>query len=78
MPWGAWVAQSVGPLALGFSSDRDLTVHGFKPHIRLCADSVGPAWDSPSLSLSLSPLSAPLLLALPLSRSKKQINKNNF
>ena len=58
----AWVAQLIKHLTLDFSSGHDLMVHGFKSHIRLCADSVGPAWDF------LSPfLSAPLLLVLSLS-----------
>ena len=52
------MAQSVKCLTLGFSSVCDLTVHEFKPHIELHADSVDPAWDSLSLLLSLS-LSAP-------------------
>ena len=43
-----------------FSSGHDLIVHGFKPHIEFCTGSVEPAWDSPSVSLSLS---APPLLA---------------
>ena len=33
--WGAWVAQSVKHLALGFGSGHGLNVHEFKPHIRL-------------------------------------------
>ena len=40
---GTWVAQSVKCLALGFSSGYDLEVHGFEPHLGLCADSVEPA-----------------------------------
>ena len=53
--WGAWLAQSVEGPTLDFSSGHDLMVHEFKPHIRLCADSVEPAWDSlfPSLPLPL-------------------------
>ena len=51
---GAWVAQSVKCLTLGFSSGHDLRVFGIGPHIGLCADSAEPAWDSPPLSLSLS------------------------
>ena len=43
---GAWVAQSVKCLTLGFSSGHDLTLCEFKPHIGLCADSAVPAWDS--------------------------------
>ena len=48
--WGAWVAQSVKGPTLDFGSGHDLTVCGFDPCIRLCADSVEPAWDSLSLS----------------------------
>ena len=33
---GTWVAQ---PLESDFGSGHDLTVHGFEPHIGLCADS---------------------------------------
>ena len=57
------VAQSVKHLTLGFSSGHDLEVHEFEPRIRLCTDSVEPAWDLslplslpfPQLSLSLFP-----------------------
>ena len=55
------MVQSIKSPTLGFGSDHDLMVRGFEPHIRLCADSVEPAWDSLSPSLSLS---APLLLTL--------------
>ena len=49
------MAQSVKHLTLAFGSGHDLTVRGFEPCVRLCADSSGPAWDylSPSLSLPL-------------------------
>ena len=51
------MAQWVKCPTLDFSSGHDLTVCEFDPRIRLCADSVEPAWDS------LSPyLSAPTLL----------------
>ena len=46
------LAQSVGRLAFDFGSAYDLTIRDIKPCIGLCADSVEPAWDSPSLSLS--------------------------
>ena len=49
---GTWVAQSVKHLTLDFSSGHDLPVRGFKPCIRLHADSVEPALDSLSLPLS--------------------------
>ena len=39
---GAWVAQSVKYLTLGFSSDHDLTVREMELCIRLCTDSAGP------------------------------------
>ena len=32
-------------------SGHDLAVHEIEPHIRLCADSAEPAWESPSPSL---------------------------
>ena len=50
---GAWVAQSVLCLTLGFGSGHDLLVCGFEPRIELCADSVEPVWYSLSLPLSL-------------------------
>ena len=50
--WGAWVAQSVERMTLGFGSGRDLMVPGFKPYVGFCTDSVEPAWDSLSPSLS--------------------------
>ena len=55
-----------------FGSDHDLTVHGFEPHIRLCADIAEPAWESLSFSLSALPL---LVLSLSLkNKLKKAIN----
>ena len=61
------MAQSVKHLTLHFGSGHDLTVHEFKPHIRLRAGSVEPAW-----ILSL-PLSAPpqLPLSVKLNKLKK-------
>ena len=50
---GTWVAQSVKCQTLDFSSGHDLTVPEGKPRVRICADSVEPAWDS--LSLCPSP-----------------------
>ena len=41
---GAWVAQCVKPLALGFSSGHDLTVLGFEPRVGLAP--AQPAWNS--------------------------------
>ena len=62
---GAWVAQSVKGLTLGFSSGHDLTVCVMGPHLGLCADSAEPAWDSLSLPLSASP---PLMCSVSLSK----------
>ena len=53
--WGAWVAQLVKHPTLDFGLGHDFMVHEFEPCIGLCADSVEPAWDSFSLSLSLPP-----------------------
>ena len=51
------MAQSVERPTLDFGSGRHLTIlHEFEPQVRLRADSVEPAWDSLSLSLSASPL----------------------
>ena len=58
---GAWVAQSVRHLTLGFGSGRGLTV----PGIELRADSAEPAWDPLSPSVSAPPL---LVLFLTLSK----------
>ena len=38
----------VDGLTLGFSSRHGLTVHGFKPRIRLCEGTVEYVWYSPS------------------------------
>ena len=58
------MAQSVEHLTLDFGSNHDLMIREFKPHVGLRTDSVEPAWDSHSLTLSLS---LPLLQA-PLSK----------
>ena len=48
-----WLRQlSVGPLVS--AHDHDRVVCGFEPPVGLCADRAEPAWDSLSLSLSLS------------------------
>ena len=66
---GAWMAQLVKCPTVGFSPGQDLMVHGFKPCIRLCADSVETAWDS------VSSLCPPPLLTLSLSLSLSFKNK---
>ena len=53
---GVSAARSIERLTFDFGPGHDLTVHEIKPHIRLCADSNEPAWDSLSLSLSAPPL----------------------
>ena len=62
---GHRVAEWAKHPTLDFGSGHDLTIRGFQAHLRLCADSVKPAWDSVSLSLCPSP-------ALPLSLSLSQ------
>ena len=59
---GTWLAQSVEHPTLDFGSGHDLTVHEFKPRVRLCADITEPACDSLSLSLSPSASALPLLV----------------
>ena len=49
------MAQSVKCPTLDFGSGHDLMVHGFKPRVGLCTDSIEPAWDSLSPSVSLYP-----------------------
>ena len=55
LPWGAWGAPSVKPLTPDFSSGHDLTVFEMEPCVRLCDDTVEPAWDSLSPSPSAPP-----------------------
>ena len=61
------MAQWVEHPTLDLRSGYGLTVRGFKARVRLCIDSVEPAWDSvsPSLCLSLS-----LSFSLSLSQNK--------
>ena len=49
------MAQLVKHLTLDCSSDHDLVVRGIEPRVGPCADSMEPAWDSLSPSLSLCP-----------------------
>ena len=74
---GAWVPQLVKHLTLDFSSGHDLMAHEFKPHIRLCTDSVESPWDFLSHFLSShSQLTCSLALSLSLSLSLSlKINK---
>ena len=63
---GARMAQSIARPALDLGSGHALTVGEIEPHVRLCAHSTGPAWDSLLPFLSASP---PLMLFLSLSLS---------
>ena len=63
----SWAAQSVKHLTPDFGPGYDLMVCEFEPHRGLRADSVEPAWDSPSLS-------APPVLSLKISK----ISLKNF
>ena len=53
---GTWVAQLVQRPTLDFNSSHNVTVREIKPRTGLCADSIEPAWDSCSASLSAPPL----------------------
>ena len=55
-----WVAQSVNHPTLDFGSSHDLMVCSIEPHVRLCADSAEPTWDSLSPSFSSSSPALPL------------------
>ena len=65
LAWGAWAAQLVKHPPPDFSSGHGLTVHGCEPRVGLYSDSMEPAWDS--LSPSLSP-SLPCSLSLKINR----------
>ena len=67
---GAWVAQLVKRLTLGFSSGHDLTMWEFEPRLRVRADSMEPAWGSVSLLCALSPLPHIHFLSLSLKINK--------
>ena len=43
---GTWVAHFVKCPTLDFGLGHELMVQGIEPCIRLCVDSMGPAWDS--------------------------------
>ena len=60
------MARSVEHPIVDADSGHDLRVLGVKPHVGLCADSLEPAWDSLSPSLS----APPLLMLLSLSQNK--------
>ena len=65
------MAQLVKRPTLDFGSGHDLMVGEFKPCVRLCADSVEPAWDS--LSPSLCPSTAhSLSLSLKVNKLKQK------
>ena len=64
------MAQSVEHLTLDFSSGHDLMVHGIEPHVRLCAQSAKPAWNSLSPSFSAPPRACMRARALSLSQNK--------
>ena len=58
---------------LDVRAGHDLTVHGFKPHVRFHAVSVEPAWDSLSPTLPVPPrLALSLSLSLSLSVSLRK------
>ena len=67
------MAQSVKCPTLDLGPGHDPMVGGIKPHIRLHTDSAEPAWDSLSPSLS-----APPLLARPLSQNTNIFLKSQF
>ena len=64
---GTWMVQLLKCLTLYFVSGRDLMVREVEPQVGLCTDSVEPAWDSLSLSLSLC-LPFPPSLALKINK----------
>ena len=63
------MAQSVKRPTLDLSSGHDLTVCGFEPCVGLCADRVGPAWDSLSAPPSLTHT-----LSLKINKLKKKVD----
>ena len=69
---GTWVAQTVERPTFDFDTGHDLMVREFELHVRLCTDSMDPAWNSLSPSLSAPPL---FMLSLSLSQINKEIKK---
>ena len=69
------MAQSVKRLTPDFGSGLDLMVHGIEPRVGLCADSMEPAWDPLSPSLSAPPA---VILILSPSLSASKISKHFF
>ena len=85
--WGSYFtngSEALGgsvPEASDFSSGQDLAVCGFQPHVRLWADSLEPASDFVSPSLSSPPLLVlclSLSLSLSLCLKNKNLKKNVF
>ena len=72
---GAWVAQLVQRPSLDLSSGHDLTVHGIKSCIRLCADSTGFFPPSPSAPWLLTRMHALSLKTKP--RNSKKYTTTN-
>ena len=68
--------QSVKHLTPDLGSGHDLTVHEFKPCLRLCANSVESAWDSLSLPLSAPP--PPRFLKVNILKKKKKEENDLF
>ena len=61
------MAQSIKPPTLDFSSGHAVMVHEIEPQVGLYTNSMGSAWGSLSLSLSVPPW---LMLCLSLSEIK--------
>ena len=71
--WGTWVAQSGKHSIFGLGSGHDLMVCETEPRVRLCTDSMEPAWDALSLLLSLPLLPFPMFsLSLKINKLKKK------
>ena len=76
LDWGR-LGDLVKRPTLDFGSGCDLMVHGVEPRIRLCTDSVEPAWDSLSPCLSLL-LPNSHSLPLKINLKKKEIRSSNI